>query len=63
MKDKVIAFIKDLILMTIIISVIEFIFYKLSILSEFSFAYIIGFMIGWSIWQLIKLYIDNRKHK
>lgn len=63
MKEKVIQFIKDFIFMAIIISVIEFIFYKLNIINEFSFSYNIGFMTGWSIWQIVKLYIDTKKHK
>lgn len=63
MKDKIIQFIKDFILMTIIISIIEFISYKLNIINEFGFPYIIGFMIGWSIWQIAKLYIENKKQK
>lgn len=63
MKEKIIQFIKDFILMAIVISIVEFISYKLNIINEFGFAYIIGFMIGWSIWQIIKLYIDSKKDK
>ena len=63
MKNKLIQFIKDFILMAIIISVVKFIFYKLNIVNEFSFSDIIGFMVGWTIWQLIVLYINNKKNK
>ncbi len=63
MKEKMIQFIKDFILMLTIISIVEFISYKLNIINEFGFSYIIGFMIGWSIWQIIKLCLDNKKHK
>ncbi len=63
MKSKVIQFIKDFILMAIIITIIELIFYKINLVSEFSISYIIGFMIGWSIWQLIKIFIDSKRNK
>lgn len=63
MKNKVIQFIRDFILMAIIISVVEFIAYKLNIVNEFGISYIIGFMVGWAIWQLIVLYINNKKNK
>lgn len=63
MKDKIIQFIKDSILMIIVISFVEFIFYKLKFIDSFSFAYIIGFMIGWAIIQIIKSIIDNKKHR
>ena len=63
MKKKFMQFIKDFILMAIIISIVEFVCYKLKIISVFGIPYIIGFMIGWSIWQIIKLWIDNKKHK
>lgn len=63
MRNKIIQFIKDFVLMAIIIIVVEFIFYKLNIVNEFSFSYIVGFMIGWAIWQLIVLYINNKKNK
>lgn len=63
MKERIIQFVKDFIIMIIIISIVEFIFYKLNIINEFGISYIIGFMIGWSIWQIIKLYIDNKKNK
>ena len=63
MKDKVIQFVKDFIYMAIIVSIAEFIVYKLNIVNEFSFSYIAVFMIGWSIWQIAKMYIDNKKNK
>ncbi len=63
MKGKIIQFIKDFILMSIIISIVEFVCYKLKIINVFGIPYIIGFMIGWSIWQIIKLCIDNKKYK
>lgn len=63
MKEKLAQFIKDFILMAIIISIMELIFYKLNIINELSIPYTIGFMIGWSIWQLFKMFIDNRKQK
>ena len=63
MKSKVIQFIKDFILMAIIITIIELIFYKINLVSEFSISYIIGFMIGWSICQLIKIFIDSKRNK
>ena len=62
MKNKMIQFIKDFILMAIIIVAVEFVFYKTNIVSEFNVPYIIGFMIGWSIWQLIKIFIDSKKN-
>lgn len=63
MKNKVIQFIKDFILIAIVISIVEFIFYKLKIISSFDIAYIIGFMIGWSIIQIVKLYAQSKKNK
>lgn len=60
MKNKIIQFIKDFILMVSVISIVEFIFYKLEILSSFDITYIIGFMIGWSI---VKLYVEIKKNK
>lgn len=62
-KDKIVNFIKDFVLMIVIISIVEFIFYKLGFLSSFSFAYIVGFMIGWVIVQMIKYLVDNKKRK
>lgn len=62
-KNIVIQFIKDFVLMIIVISFVEFIFYKLNFIRSFSFSYIVGFMIGWSIIQIIKLIIDNKKRK
>ena len=63
MRNKIIQFIKDFVLMAIIIIVVEFIFYKLNIVNECSFSYIVGFMLGWALWQLIVLYINNKKNK
>ena len=63
MKSKVIQFIKDFILMAIIITIVVFIFYKTNVVSEFSFFNIIGFMIGWSIWQLIEIFRDSKRKK
>lgn len=63
MKNKVIQFIKDFILMAVVISIVEFIFYKLKIISSFDIAYIIGFMIGWSIIQILKQTVESKKNK
>lgn len=62
-KEKFIQFSKNFILMAIIMSVIVFIFFKLNIVNEFNIFYIVGFMIIWSIWQVIKLYIANKKYR
>lgn len=62
-NNKVIQFIKDFILMVFVISFVEFLFYKLKFVDIFSISYIIGFMIGWSIIQIIKIIIDNKKIK
>ena len=61
MKGKIIQFGKDFILMAIVLSIVVFIFYKLNIVKEFNVFYIIGYMTGWSIWQIIKILIDNKK--
>lgn len=63
MKNKVIQFIKDFILMAIVISIVEFISYELKIISSFGIPYIIGFMIGWSIIQIVKLSFESKKNR
>ncbi len=59
-KDNIIQFIKDFIVIFIIINIVEFVFYKINLVSVFSFGYILGFMIGWSIFQIIKLTIKKK---
>ena len=38
-------------------------FSKINIVNKFNIFYIVGFMIIWSIWQVIKLYIANKKYR
>ena len=56
MKKKIIVFIRDLLIMAIILLVVYLIFWKLNIIKDFDISYIIGFLIGWSIWQVIVLF-------
>jgi hypothetical protein len=56
MKNKVMIFIRDFIIMAAIISIVYLVFWKLNIIEKFDISYIIGFLIGWSIWQLMVLF-------
>lgn len=56
MKKKTIVFIRDLLIMAVILLVVYLIFWKLNIIKDFDISYIIGFLIGWSIWQVIVLF-------
>ena len=56
MKNKVIVFIRDLLIMAIILLIVYLIFWKLNIIENFDISYIIGFLVGWSIWQVIVLF-------
>jgi hypothetical protein len=56
MKKKTIVFIRDLIIMAVIILAVYLVFWKLNIIENFDISYIIGFLIGWSIWQVIVLF-------
>lgn len=62
-KDKFIQFIIDLVFMSIIFCAVEFIFYKLKIISSINFASISGFLTGWSIFRIVKLINENKKVK
>ncbi len=48
-------FLIDFITMLIVFMLVEFIFYKLNLIHEINIFYILGFMTGWSIIQIIKL--------
>ena len=63
MKKQILGFVKDFFIMLAIILFVEFIFYKINFISEISIFYIVGFMIGWSIWQIVKIVIENKKQK
>lgn len=56
MKNKAIVFIRDLLIMAIILLIVYLIFWKLNIIENFDISYIIGFLVGWSIWQVIVLF-------
>ena len=56
MKKKTISFIRDLLIMAIILLAVYLVFWKLNIIKDFDISYIIGFLIGWSIWQVIVLF-------
>lgn len=51
-KNKLLQFIRDFIIMLIIVSIVDYLFYKFKINNSFDIEYIVGFMIGWSIWQI-----------
>jgi len=56
MKNKVIVFIRDLLIMAVILLAVYLIFWKLNIIKDFDISFVIGFLIGWSIWQVIVLF-------
>ena len=56
MKNKVIVFVRNFIIMAAIISIVYLVFWKLNIIEKFDISYIIGFLIGWAIWQLMVLF-------
>lgn len=56
MKNKVIVFIRNLLIMAVILLAVYLIFWKLNIIKDFDISFVIGFLIGWSIWQVIVLF-------
>ena len=63
MKKLIIGFARDFFIMLAIVFIYNIIMYKLNFKSTVDYSFIIGFMIGWSIWQIIKIIIDFRKQK
>ena len=63
MKKNILSFVRDFFIMLLIILIVDFAFYKLKFLESINFEFIIGFMIGWSIWQIVKMIIDAKKKK
>lgn len=59
MKKKIINFIKDFIIMLAIFCLVEFVFYKIHWIESFNIFFVLGFMLGWSIVQIIKM-IKNK---
>lgn len=63
MKEKALNFIKELVIYTIVITILVFIFYKLKLINSFGIDYILGLVTGWIVAKVIVLLINKKSNK